>query len=211
MRFGYLDKEYVGRTVFSVLFVRGHRLYTHCCVVINVLCPSRHNCSVKQAAAPLWFARKSSVQWLLLFFFFCSVGVYTAEKRGLPQRSVSAWISKFKVLRTNVSHEGAERPSVSMTDDNIDWALEQTLSDRRVTVYNLTHHFPICQRSACVIMRDLGLEKFVRDNWWSVCPYYFLAYVQRCLWELSCHVPPCLVYISFSNTIVERVNYNLKK
>jgi transposase len=73
----------------------------------------------------------------------------------LPQRSVYEWIEKFKNGRTSIMHEeGAGRPSMSTTDNNIERVRDMVLLDRRLTIDEVANHLQISHGSAYDIIHN---------------------------------------------------------
>ena len=72
----------------------------------------------------------------------------------LPQRSVYKWIEKFKNGHTNVTHEGAGRPSTATSDDNIEHVHDMVLLDRQLTIDEVANCLQISHGSAYEIIHN---------------------------------------------------------
>ena len=78
----------------------------------------------------------------------------------MPQRSVYEWIEIFNNGRTNFTRgKSSGRASTAINEDNIAYARDMVLLDRRMTVDVVAHVMQISHDSAYKLMHKLGFHK----------------------------------------------------
>ena len=84
----------------------------------------------------------------------------------VSQQMFQEWIERVNNGRMSIKHEeGARRPSMSITDVNMEWVHDVILQNRWLTIHEVAHQLQISHGAAYEIIHNrLAFHKSVHDG-----------------------------------------------